>query len=85
LSIGQGGTVTRSSLIRGLLGVTSLTFTISPAAAAQLVFTCNDQHRGGGDHPPAVEVTARDAFGNVATGFTGNVTLGSAAIPPGGR
>jgi len=33
---------------------------------------------------PAVEVTARDAFGNVATGFTGNVTLTIGSNPGGG-
>jgi len=31
-----------------------------------------------------VEVTARDAFGNVATGFAGNVTLAIGSNPGGG-
>jgi len=31
-----------------------------------------------------VEVTAQDAFGNVATGFTGNVTLTIGSNPGGG-
>jgi len=34
-----------------------------------------DEHRRGGEHHAGVEVTARDANGNTATGFTGSVTL----------
>src|SRR5436190_22529274 len=60
----------------GLLGVESATFDIAPAAASQLVFTVQPTSTAAGETiTPAVEVTARDAFGNVATGFTGNVTL----------
>ena len=33
---------------------------------------------------PAVEVTAWDTFGNVATGFAGNVTLAIGSNPGGG-
>src|ERR1051325_11425578 len=68
--VATGYTLTFSSA--GLLGVTSLTFTIPPAAASQLVFTVQPTTTVAGDTiTPAVEVTARDAFGNVATGFAG--------------
>src|SRR5207244_3259002 len=66
-------------------GVTRLTFTISPAAASRLVFTVQPTNTAaGGTITPAVEVTAQDAFGNVATGFTGNVTLSIGTNPGGG-
>src|SRR5207244_4886066 len=38
----------------------------------------------GGTITPAVEVTARDANGNTATGFTGNVSLAIGTNPSGG-
>src|SRR5207237_213888 len=53
----------------GLLGVESATFDIAPAAASQLVFTVQPTSTAAAATiTPAVEVTARDAFGNVATG-----------------
>jgi len=69
----------------GLLGVESATFAIAPAAASQLVFTVQPTSTAAAATiTPAVEVTARDAFGNVATGFTGNVTLTIGSNPGGG-
>jgi len=41
-----------------------LVFTVQPTSTA-----------AGASITPAVEVTARDANGNTATGFTGSVTL----------
>jgi len=80
---GAGYTIMFSSA--GLLSVTSLTFSIAPAAASQLVFTVQPtSSAAGATLTPAVEVTARDAFGNVATGFTGNVTLAIGNNPGGG-
>jgi hypothetical protein len=79
----SGYTLTFSS--DGLLSVTSFSFAITPAAASQLVFTVQPTNTAaGGSITPAVEVTARDAFGNVATGFTGAVTLAIGANPGGG-
>jgi len=81
--VGTGYTIVFSSA--GLLGVTSLTFTISPAAASQLVFTVQPTNTAaGGTITPPVEVTAYDAFGNLATGFAGNVTLTIGSNPGGG-
>jgi len=81
--VGAGYTIVFSSA--GLLGVTSLTFTISPAAASQLVFTVQPTTTtAGATITPAVEVTAYDSFGNLATGFTGGVTLTIGSNPAGG-
>ena len=81
--VGVGYTLVLTS--PGLIGQTSDTFTISPAAASQLVFTVQPTSTAAAATiTPAVEVTARDAFGNVATGFTGNVTLAIGSNPGGG-
>jgi hypothetical protein len=61
----------------GIIG-NQVTFTATgtPAAAAQLVFTVQPSNvlLSGPISPPVV-VTARDPFGNTATGFTGNVAV----------
>jgi hypothetical protein len=81
--VGSGYTLSFSA--DGLLGVTSLSFNITPAAASQLMFTVQPTSTtAGATITPAVEVTARDPFGNVATGFTGNVTLAIGSNPGGG-
>ncbi|PYO40279.1 MAG: hemagglutinin, partial [Gemmatimonadetes bacterium] len=60
----------------GLTGQTSNTFNISPAAAARVVFTVQPTSTTAGSIiTPAVQVTAQDQFGNVATGFAGSVTV----------
>src|SRR5256886_4848867 len=86
LSIDKGGTGdTLSFSADGLLGVTSATFNIPPAAASRLVFTVQPTSTAAAATiTPAVEVTARDAFGNVATGFAGNVTLAIGSHPGAG-
>jgi hypothetical protein len=72
--VGVGYTLVFTS--PGLTGQTSNTFNISPAAAARVVFTVQPSSTTAGSIiSPAVQVTAQDAFGNVATGFTGNVTV----------
>jgi S-adenosylmethionine hydrolase len=47
--------------------------TVTPAAAALLAFTPPDNPQVGVPFP--LTVTAYDAFGNVATGYTGNVVI----------
>ena len=67
------------------LTTTSAGFTIAPAAATRLVFTVPPSDApAGAAITPAVQVTARDAFGNTATGFTGNVTVAIGTNPGGG-
>ena len=63
----------------------SPTFSIFPAAASQLVYTRQPStEKAGQRFDPAVTLTALDAFDNVATGFTGNVTVAIGTNPGGG-
>ena len=56
--------------------VVSSAFTITPAAAAKLSFTVQPATTAAGSAiTPAVKVTALDQFDNIATSFTGNVTV----------
>ncbi|HEX9581817.1 MAG TPA: hypothetical protein VF970_11995, partial [Gemmatimonadales bacterium] len=65
--------------------VGSQAVTVSPAIASQLAFTVEPSDVvAGGFISPAVEVTALDAFGNTATGFSGAVTLSIGTNPVGG-
>src|SRR5207247_5521699 len=79
---GEGYTLTATS---GSLTGTSTGFNITAGSAATLVFTVQPTSTvAGGSITPAVEVTAHDANGNTATGFTGNVTLAIGTNPSGG-
>jgi hypothetical protein len=79
--VGAGYTLTAAT---GLAGTTSTTFDITPGAATQLIFTAQPTNTtAGATITPAVQVTARDAEGNTATGFTGNVTVAIGANPGG--
>lgn len=78
---GTGYTLKASSA--GLTGVTTTPFTISAAAPVALFFTVAPPAStvAGTAFSPALVVTAKDALGNVATSFTGTVTLGFGANP----
>ena len=79
---GVGYTLTAGAT--GLTGATSAAFTISPGPATQLAFTAQPTNAVAGTAiTPVVQVTARDALGNTATTFTGNVTLAIGTNPPG--
>jgi len=54
--------------------------TVDPATAAQLVFTTQPADVQGGALAPVV-VSARDQFGNAATGFGGDVSMAIANDP----
>src|SRR5207245_4923005 len=57
----------------------------TPASAASRVCTVQPVATTAGNAiTPAVQVTARDAFGNTATGFTGSVTVAIGTNPAGG-
>src|SRR3989442_6062379 len=72
--VGTGYTLTASAT--GPATGTSTAFNITAGSAGTLVFTVQPTSSvAGASIPPAVEVTARDADGNTATGFTGTVTL----------
>src|SRR6266542_724684 len=86
LSLDKSGTgYTLSAAAAGLAGATSAAFAITPGSATHLVFTVQPATAtAGGTIKPAVRVTARDALGNTATGFVGNVTVGIGTNPAGG-
>jgi subtilisin family serine protease len=63
----------------------SAVFDVAPGAASHLVFTTPPSSPFQGSAiTPAVAVTALDALGNTATGFTGTVAVTIAANPTGG-
>src|SRR5439155_129913 len=69
----------------GLGAATSGTFTITAAVATQLVFGVQPTTTAAGHQiAPAVKIRAFDAFGNFATGFTGNVSVALGSNPGGG-
>ncbi|HYS61540.1 MAG TPA: hypothetical protein VEM27_13190, partial [Gemmatimonadales bacterium] len=68
----------------GLNPATSSGFTITPGAATQLVFGTQPGTTVAGQQiTPAVKVRALDAFGNVATEFTGAVAIALGSNPGG--
>ena len=77
LSIDKAGTgYTLTATSGGASQATSNAFAITPAAAAKLSFTIQPANTAAGTAiTPAVEVKALDLFDNVATAFTGNVTV----------
>src|SRR5205823_3013098 len=86
LSINKAGTgYTLTASASGPTSATSNPFTVSAAAATQLAFTVQPTNGAAGAAlTPAVQVTARDAQGNVATDFTGTVTVALDANPASG-
>jgi Big-like domain-containing protein/invasin-like protein/calcineurin-like phosphoesterase family protein len=77
------GAATISAKVDGVAGTASVT--VTPGAASQLNFTALPSAIVAGVViTPPVAVTARDVGGNVATGFTGNVTISLGTNPVGG-
>jgi hypothetical protein len=79
-SAGGGYTLTATS---GLAADTSAAFDVVSGPATQLVFTVQPPPTtsAGAAITPAVQVTAMDALGNTATGFSGIVTIAIGANP----
>src|SRR5207247_738736 len=78
--VGTGYTLTAAAA--GLPAATSAAFNVTPGTAAKLVFTVQPSNTAAGAAiTPAVQVTAQDAQGNTASGFTGTVTVGLGANP----
>jgi len=77
LRIDKAGTgYTLAASAGGLTGATSTAFDIAPGAATQLAFTVQPTSTAAfGTISPPVQVTASDAFGNIATSFTGQVAI----------
>jgi len=84
IEIDLPGSYTLRAIASGLTDALSPTFTISSAAATQLVFT---QSPGAGvvnaALSPPILVEARTAANDLATGFNGNVTIATGANPGG--
>lgn len=73
-----------SASASGLAGATSTAFAIVAGPAARLEFGSYPVNGAtAGDAIDAITVIARDAAGNIATGFTGTVTIGLAESPAG--
>jgi len=72
-------TVAETKTITATVGSVTIankpTVTVNPADASQLVFTVQPSNVVVGSLLSPVAVTALDAFGNTATGFTGNVQI----------
>ncbi len=84
LFINQAGTGYVLNAASGPLGTTSAAFNITAGPAATLEFTVQPGNTSAGAPiAPAVQVTARDALGNRATGFTNNVTVAIGTNPSG--
>jgi hypothetical protein len=80
---GAGYTLTVAST--GLAGAASAFFTVHAGPATQLVFTVSPSTASVGTAiTPQIEVTARDALGNTADGFTDSVTVAIGTNPASG-
>jgi len=77
LSIDKAGSgYTLQVTAPGVGAATSGGFDITASSATQLVFTAQPStEAAGAPITPAIRVTARDAFGNTATGFLNNITV----------
>lgn len=74
-----------SATTAGLTAATSASFTVAAGAATALAFTVPPVNiTAGASFGPALQVVARDALNNVATGFTGNITLAIGINPAAG-
>src|SRR5439155_1490721 len=80
---GTGYTLTASAA--AVPTAPSAPFNVTPGAASELVFSVQPTNvTAGAAIAPPVQVTARDALGNTATGFTASVTVAIGPNPAGG-
>jgi len=86
LSSTVAGTKTITATVGSVTIAAQPSVTVDPAAASQLVFTTQPADVQVGSTLSSVVVTARDAFGNTATGLTDNVVIAighdGALLPP---
>jgi hypothetical protein len=78
---GSGYTLTVFSTV--VLKVTTTTITVTPAPATQLVLSALPPVTVTAGNPFAFSLLAEDPFGNLATNFTGSVSLALGANPGG--
>jgi hypothetical protein len=79
--IGSGYALVASTA--ALPSVTSAAFDVTAGPATQLAFTTQPASTTAGTTLSTVQVTARDAFGNTATGFASAVTVAIGSNPGG--
>jgi hypothetical protein len=80
-----GAAYTLTATTTGLPSLASVPFDIIPGPATRLAFTVQPTTTAAGAViTPAMQVSAQDAFGNLATGFTGTITLAIGTNPGGG-
>jgi hypothetical protein len=86
LSVAQAGTGYQLQGVDGTLtSGASNAFAISPAAPDHLTFIQGPTNTPvGASITPAIQVGIQDLFGNIVTGFTGNVTVAIGTNPGGG-
>ncbi len=86
LSIDRSGTgYSLTATAPGAATGGSAAFNVAPGVASRLIFTTQPSSPFQGSAiTPAVQVTAQDALGNTATGFSGTVALAVGANPSGG-
>jgi hypothetical protein len=86
LSIDKAATgYTLTTTAGGLTGETSTGFNITPATAVEVKFTAQPTNTAASTAiTPAVQVSAYDTYGNIATGFAGNVTVAIGTNPGAG-
>lgn len=86
LNINKSGTgYALAASASGLLGATSSSFNISPAAATKLAFTVGPSNTlAAVSINPAIQVSAQDAFDNVVTGYSGDIAIAIGTNPGGG-
>src|SRR3989441_6869941 len=87
LSLDKSGSywLTATAPATGLSGGTSSDFSIAAGAATQLAFTVQPSNAvAGRTISPGVQVSARDAQGNLVTGFAGSMTVALGTNASGG-
>jgi len=83
LFLTTAGTYTLSATHTGLTTATSAPITVNPGAASQLVFTGQPANVTAGTRFLSnIVAQAEDSYGNLATSYNSNVTLGSKVVPP---
>jgi len=81
--VGSGYALTATS--SGLTSATSASFSVSAASASALFFTVQPSNtQTATSISPAVQVTARDAYGNAVTNFNGSMSMTIGQNPSGG-
>ena len=83
VDVTTAGTYTFTATSSGLTSTTTTAFTVTPAAASQLVVTTQPPSSITAGSGFGLTIEAEDPYGNVATSFTGSVTIALGSNPGG--